>query len=88
MAFHESFHCDICGKEKGESEDWWLAWVDCYRAHDTAPDQPLLKVTRWERLLSHSAEVKHLCGASCAGTLMDRWMGAQHANPDTSCATV
>ncbi len=88
MAFQERFYCDVCGKEKGESGDWWLAWVDCYKAHDDAPEQPLLKLTRWERVLSHSAEVKHLCGAACAGTLMDRWMSAQHENQDESCATV
>jgi hypothetical protein len=31
--------------------------------------------------------VKHLCGARCAGTLMDRWMTAQHADPDAHCET-
>jgi hypothetical protein len=31
--------------------------------------------------------VKHLCGAQCAGKLMDRWMTEQHADPDAHCAT-
>jgi hypothetical protein len=31
-------------------------------------------MTGWNQVLSHSAEVRHLCGARCAQTLMDRWM--------------
>jgi hypothetical protein len=30
--------------------------------------------------LSHSAEVKHLCGARCAQTFMDRWMQSEGAH--------
>jgi hypothetical protein len=39
-----------------------------------APEQPMLKLTPWNVLLSHAAKVRHLCGARCAQTLMDRWM--------------
>ena len=87
MAFSESYHCDVCSKAKGATETWWLSWVDCYSAHDGAQDQSLLKFTRWEPVLAHSADVKHLCGARCAGTLMDRWMTELHENPEAKCDT-
>lgn len=79
MAFTETYHCDVCGKAKNEEfADWWLAWSEEVAPVPDAPRQPLLKLTHWNLLLSHSAEVKHLCGARCAQTLMDRWM-ARHA---------
>ena len=31
MAWAETFHCDVCNKEKREeSEDWWLAWTETF----------------------------------------------------------
>jgi hypothetical protein len=33
-------------------------------------------MTNWNAFLSHDAAAKHLCGARCAQTLMDRWMQA------------
>jgi hypothetical protein len=75
MAFTETFHCDVCGKAKsGESEDWWLAWTERVAPTPDAEKLPLLKFTPWEMLLCHEAEARHLCGARCAQTLMDRWM--------------
>ncbi len=75
MAFTETYHCDVCGKQKKETEDdWWLAWTENYSPADDMPAQPLLKLTPWNLLLSHGAEIKHLCGARCAQTQMDRWM--------------
>lgn len=74
MAFTETYHCDVCGKARGEAEDWWLAWSESGAPVPGTEEQPVLKLTPWHILLSHSAEVKHLCGARCAQTLMDRWM--------------
>jgi hypothetical protein len=37
-----------------------------------------LKITRWNTFLSHDADAKHLCGARCAQTIMDRWMQAKN----------
>ncbi len=87
MAYSESYTCDVCGDKKGESGDWWLAWVDCFQGEKPEEDQPLIKLTRWQVKHAHSAGVKHLCGARCAGTLMDRWMSEQHEDPDAHCAT-
>ena len=86
MAYIESYQCDVCGDKKGEGGDWWLAWVDCFQGEKPEEDQPLIKLTRWQTKHAHSAGVKHLCGARCAGTLMDRWMTQQHADPDAHCA--
>lgn len=78
MAFTETFRCEICGKAKNEtSEDWWLAWKERFTPIPDTPPLPQLRFTPWDVLLSHQSEVLHLCGARCAGTLMDRWMSSE-----------
>jgi hypothetical protein len=74
MAYTETYHCDVCGKPRGESEDWWLALTEPASLIPNAPEQPMLRLTPWNIILSHAAAVRHLCGARCAQTLMDRWM--------------
>ncbi len=74
MAFTETYRCDVCGNPRGEAEDWWLALTEPAALIPEAPEQPMLKLTPWNILLSHAAQVRHLCGARCAQTLMDRWM--------------
>ncbi len=75
MAWTETYHCDVCGKAKSEgAEDWWLAWKETMSPIPGAPQQPLLRMTNWNAFLSHDAAAKHLCGARCAQTLLDRWM--------------
>ncbi|HEY0796429.1 MAG TPA: hypothetical protein VGD64_11670 [Acidisarcina sp.] len=75
MAWTESYQCDVCNKAKGEDEqDWWLAWTEVMAVPAESEEQPVLKLTPWSHLLSHSVGVKHLCGARCAQTQMDRWM--------------
>jgi hypothetical protein len=34
----------------------------------------VLKMTRWNLIVAHAPEVRHICGARCAQTLLDRWM--------------
>lgn len=78
MSWNEIYHCDVCGKLKSEEDpDWWLAWIEEMTPIPTGEAQPVLKLTQWNLLLSHSADVKHLCGAQCAQTLMDRWMSKE-----------
>jgi hypothetical protein len=74
MAFTETYHCDVCAKPRGDAEDWWLALTEPAALIPGAPEQPMLRLTAWNILLSHAAKVRHLCGARCAQTLMDRWM--------------
>lgn len=74
MAWTETYHCDVCNSPRNEAGDWWLAWSDLIDSGLDTPHQPLLRLTPWSSRLSQSAEVKHLCGARCAQTMMDRWM--------------
>ncbi|MBB6146128.1 hypothetical protein HNQ77_004098 [Silvibacterium bohemicum] len=75
MAWVETYHCDVCGKPRTEeATDWWLSWNEVTEPTPGAEYQPVLKVTPWNVFLSHDAKVKHLCGARCAQTHMDRWM--------------
>ena len=77
MAWTETYHCDVCGRAKNEDQhDWWLASVDAISPTPNSAEQPVLRLTPWDEFLSHSADVKHLCGARCAQTQMDRWMMA------------
>jgi hypothetical protein len=78
MAFTETYRCDVCSKPKGSAEDWWLATSEQSAPLPGLPDQPTLKLTPWNILLSHTNDVKHLCGARCAQTLLDRWMRDTH----------
>ena len=74
MAFTETYRCDVCSKPRGDAEDWWLAWTEHAAPVTGATEQPLLKLTPWNLLISHAAGVRHLCGARCTQTLLDRWM--------------
>jgi len=75
MAWTETYHCDVCGRAKIENQhDWWLAFVDTLSPTPNAPEQSALRITPWNEFLSHSSEVRHLCGARCAQTEVDRWM--------------
>jgi hypothetical protein len=77
MAFTETFRCDVCGKEMSEESDWWLAWTEQVSPLPDAEPMSQLRFLHWDVLLSHQAEVRHLCGSRCAQTLMDRWMHAR-----------
>ncbi len=85
MAYTETYTCDICGDTKHEGGQWFLSWLDCLPAgKDT---QPLIKLTRWQTEHAHIPGAVHLCGARCAGTMMDRWMAEQHEHPTAPCAS-
>lgn len=87
MAYTESYTCDICGDTKGEGGQWFLAWFDCLSSTATpGVTQPMVQLTRWETEHAHRPQARHLCGARCAGTLMDRWMAEQHEDPTAKCA--
>ncbi len=85
MSLSESYTCDICGDKKGHGGQWFLAWKDCLPIPGTDATQPLIKLTRWQVDHARSPEVSHLCGALCAGTMMDRWMAGQHEDPTANC---
>jgi hypothetical protein len=88
MAWIERFTCDICGKQQASAEEkWWIATNECAPPLDSKPDsksgQPTLKLNPWDNALAHSADSKHLCGAGCAHTYLDRWMAGFRAGTET-----
>ena len=74
MTWTETFNCDICGKQKGTVDHWWLAWSEPFVPHAEAPERHMLKVYPWENMLAHDANARHLCGQACLQKLVDRWM--------------
>jgi hypothetical protein len=40
MVWDVSFTCDMCGKQKGESNHWWMAAVEQPASLDEPHDQP------------------------------------------------
>jgi hypothetical protein len=75
MAWTETYHCDVCGIAKNEDQhDWWLAFTEVISAAPHLSEQPVLRLTPWNRFLSHSSDARHFCGARCAQTGVDRWM--------------
>lgn len=86
MAWVERFTCDVCGKLMGESESWWLAVNECASPVGQDSTQPVLKLMPWDHLLGHSADSKHLCGAGCVHTFLDRWMAEARASVENCTA--
>lgn len=82
MAWVERFTCDVCGNRRAEQDSWWLAFHECVASSRNVPTQPILKLMPWDNLLAHGADSKHLCGAGCVHTYLDRWMGEFHAGVD------
>ena len=87
MSLMESYTCDVCGAKKAEHEQWWLMRAECSSGNGSAGDRQVLKLTSWSADKAHTPEAQHICGARCAGTLMDRWMTDQHENPNAECAS-
>ena len=77
MTWTETFNCDICGKQKGTVDHWWLAWSEPFVPHAEAPERHMLKVYPWENMLAHDANARHLCGQACLQKLVDRWMNGE-----------
>ena len=79
MAWTETYHCDVCRRARMKTSTTG-GWPRSTRSRrlPTRPHQPLLRLTPWNEFLSHSADVKHLCGARCAQTELDRWMAPIH----------
>ena len=77
LTWTETFNCDICGKQKGAVDHWWLAWNEPFSPHAQAPERQMLKIYPWENLLAHDSTAKHLCGQACLQKLVDRWLNVE-----------
>ena len=63
----EVFTCDICGKERGQVNHWFLAYGSGgYQVF-----------YRWDEVPPKTTGVKHLCGAECAHSLLSRFLEAK-----------
>ncbi|MHB1937700.1 MAG: hypothetical protein ACYCOR_14080 [Acidobacteriaceae bacterium] len=88
MAWIERFTCDVRSKQQTRVEgDWWIGLNECATSAGPKSGQLTLKLTPWNNALVHSSESKHLCGAGCAHTFLDRWMAGFRAGTET-CADV
>jgi hypothetical protein len=67
MAKIEKFICDQCGKEKGQVNHWYVAWL-------TIGDH-FLEIAPWPTS-QHFPGAAHLCGQNCASILLARWMSS------------
>jgi hypothetical protein len=74
MTWTESFTCNICGKNKGEVDHWWIAWVENVQPSDVEPEKPKFQLLPWSELMARHPDVLHLCGAGCALKETERWM--------------
>jgi hypothetical protein len=80
LTWTETFNCDVCGKQKGNVDHWWLVWIEPYRPHEQAAERQLLKIYPWENMSAHDADVKHLCGQACLQKLVERWLNSESAS--------
>ncbi len=80
MTWTETFSCNICGKSKGETDHWWIAWVESVQPADNEEVKPRFHLLPWSELMARSIDVVHLCGAGCALKEAERWMTSVAAN--------
>ena len=87
LTWTETFNCDICGKQKGMTDHWWLAWSEPFSPHPDAPERHMFKIYPWENMLAHDASAKHLCGQACLQKLVDRWLNVEMGTTHASAAS-
>ncbi len=73
MVWNVMFTCDICGKNKGEANHWWMAALGPLDS-PSGEEAARFTLMRWSRNKSQDADVYHLCGQGCAMHAMERFM--------------
>lgn len=68
-----TFRCDVCGKEREESNHWFLASEGGQRELLVCG----LTFLRWSDRGATLQGMLHLCGQRCAQRAQGRWMEAQ-----------
>jgi hypothetical protein len=82
VTWTETFNCDICGKQKGSVDHWWLAWTEPYSPHAEAPERQMFKIYPWENMMAHDATGEALwwqAVAKTGGPLAQRGNGRRAA---------
>ena len=64
----ETYACDICGKQKGDVNHWWM--------YDP-PKGPQQCFGIWEWDNDCAAGLKHACGQECVIKAVNEWMQGQ-----------
>jgi hypothetical protein len=66
----QSFRCDICGKEKGQVNHWWMMWL----LPKLLPYGAAVHIQGWEDRDAPIEGRKHLCGQECTHKMLDRFL--------------
>ena len=71
MSVKSTVICDVCGKERQQTNHWWTALVS---------SAGWWTIKHYDDNDNYSG-LKHLCGQACVHTMVDAWMssGAQAA---------
>lgn len=57
--------CDVCGKQKGDVNHWWLVWA----SRQGMWIEPF-------RLIEADSQPKHICGQECAIRSLNDYMNS------------
>jgi hypothetical protein len=71
MKLPAPYKCDYCGKQKGETNHWWLALADL------AGECSVFQLTPWSESVANTQKREDICGQECATKAMAKWMEAQ-----------
>jgi hypothetical protein len=66
MSLTRPFRCDVCGKQKGSTNRWWMI-----------VSRESLNLAPFDDLIAEEDGVKHLCGESCVSKAVSSWMAEQ-----------
>lgn len=67
MSKVHAYACEICGRQKGKANHWWIA----------VTTGQSLTLRAWDDALAEHPEMKHLCGDAHRDTFIERWSASQ-----------
>jgi hypothetical protein len=71
MAIATQVTCDVCGKQKGDVNCWWVGTITEVGTHKS------LKIYPWptgSKEVANGKTVNHLCGQECVIKAVSEWM--------------
>ena len=75
MAKIESYQCDVCGKQKGTVNHWWIISIETegwYKGGESFEGASFL-LCEWNDH-AKNAGVIHLCGSECVNKRLSQFM--------------
>lgn len=92
MKVTNPYKCDYCDRLKGETNHWWLLFLDCSKLTWERREDDRAALTRrisgssnflllsWSEADPDSeAKPKHICSESCAVKALNKWMAERKA---------